>query len=191
VARRGDALIRLGDLADIELSHFELIRHPFSNGQPVLGLSVRREAGSNVIEIKRAMLAVDAINREVLEPAGMVMRLVADDVGYVEASLHNVWKNLLIGVALASAVMFRFLRSGRATLVAVMGIPICTIAAFLGLSLAGRTINVISLAGVAWLTGGRSPGSGDLRPAAHQGGPRVTVALPADDRAACRLDTGG
>jgi multidrug efflux pump subunit AcrB len=154
LARRGDALIRLGDLAEVKLSHFELSGRSFSDGQPVLGLSVRREAGSNVIEIKRAMLdALDEINREVLEPAGMVMRLVADDVGYVEASLHNVWKNLLIGAVLASAVMFLFLRSGRATLVAVMGIPICTIAAFLGLLLAGRTINVISLAGVAFAIG--------------------------------------
>jgi multidrug efflux pump subunit AcrB len=154
LARRGDTLIRLGDLADIELSHFELSGRSYSDGQPVLGLSVRREAGSNVIEIKRAMLAaLDEINREVLEPAGMIMRLVADDVGYVEASLHNVWKNLLIGAALASAVMFLFLRSGRATLVALMGIPICTIAAFLGLLLAGRTINVISLAGVAFAIG--------------------------------------
>jgi multidrug efflux pump subunit AcrB len=82
LARRGDTLIRLGDLADIELSHFELSGRSFSDGQPVLGLSVRREAGSNVIEIKRAMLAaLDEINREVLEPAGMIMRLVADDVG--------------------------------------------------------------------------------------------------------------
>ena len=154
LARRGDALIRLGDLAEVKLSHFELSGRSFSDGQPVLGLSVRREAGSNVIEIKRAMLdALDEINREVLEPAGVVMRLVADDVGYVEASLHNVWKNLLIGAVLASAVMFLFLRSGRATLVAVMGIPICTIAAFLGLLLAGRTINVISLAGVAFAIG--------------------------------------
>ena len=154
LARRGDAVIRLGDLAEVKLNHFELSGRSFSDGQPVLGLSIRREAGSNVIEIKRAMLEeLDEINREVLEPAGMVMRLVADDVGYVEASLHNVWKNLLIGAALASAVMFLFLRSGRATLVAVMGIPICTIAAFLGLLLAGRTINVISLAGVAFAIG--------------------------------------
>jgi multidrug efflux pump subunit AcrB len=154
LTRRGDALIRLGDLADIQLSHFELSGRSFSNGQSVLGLSVRREAGSNVIDIKRAMLdELELINTEVLEPAGMFMRLVADDVGYVEASLHNVWKNLLIGALLASAVMFLFLRSGRATLVAVMGIPICTIAAFLGLLLTGRTINVISLAGVAFAIG--------------------------------------
>jgi multidrug efflux pump subunit AcrB len=49
--------------------------------------------------------------------------------------------------------MFLFLRSGRATLVGVIGVPVCTIAAFLGLVAAGRTINVISLAGVAFAIG--------------------------------------
>ena len=49
--------------------------------------------------------------------------------------------------------MYLFLRSSRATLVGVMGIPICVIVAFLGLLLAGRTINVISLAGIAFAIG--------------------------------------
>jgi len=154
LARRGDALIRLADVAEVRQSHFELASRSYSDGQSVLGLSVRREAGSNVIGIKRAMLdELDAINREVLGPAGMFMRLIADDVGYVEESLHNVWKNLAIGALFASLVMFLFLRSVPATLVGVMGIPICTIAAFLGLLLTGRTINVISLAGVAFAIG--------------------------------------
>ena len=48
---------------------------------------------------------------------------------------------------LATLVMFLFLRSARMTLVGVIGIPICTIAAFIGLLLFGHTINVISLAG--------------------------------------------
>ncbi len=154
LARRGDSLIRLGEVADIRLHHFELSSEFFFNGNPVLGLAVRREAGSNVIDIKRAMLAeMEAINREVLQPAGMAMGRIADDVGYVEASLVNVWKNLAIGALFASLVMYLFLRSGRATLVGVMGIPVCTIAAFLGLLAAGRTVNVISLAGVAFAIG--------------------------------------
>jgi multidrug efflux pump subunit AcrB len=49
--------------------------------------------------------------------------------------------------------MFLFLRSGKATLVGVMGIPICTIAGFIGLLVAERTINVISLAGIAFAIG--------------------------------------
>ena len=150
----GDALIRLGEIAEIKLGHFEITRYSYANGSPALGMSVRRQAGSNVIDIKKRMMPlVDEINRDVLNPAGRQMRLVADDVGYVESSIYNVWTNLLIGAALASLVMFLFLRRFSVTLIGVMGIPICTIAAFTGLVLAGRTINVISLAGVAFAIG--------------------------------------
>lgn len=150
----GDALIRLGEVAEIDLGHFEISRYSYTDGNPVIGMSVRRQAGSNVIDIKRAMMPeVAAINEEVLKPAGMQMRLVADDVGYVEASIFNVWTNLFIGAVLASIVMFLFLRTAKATLIGVIGIPICTIAAFMGLTMAGRTINVISLAGVAFAIG--------------------------------------
>ena len=152
--REGDSLIRLGEIADIKLGHFEISRVSYTDGKPVIGMSVRRLAGSNVIDIKTKMMEEIAdINQEVLNPAGMHMRLVADDVGYVESSVYNVWKNLTIGAILASIVMYLFLRSGSATLIGVMGIPICTIAAFLGLLSGDRTINVISLAGVAFAIG--------------------------------------
>lgn len=152
--RRGDSIIRLGDVADIQLDHFELTRISYTDGAPVIGLSVRRQPGSNVIDIKEALLKeMQAINTELLNPEGMYMRLIADDVGYVQASIHNVWQNLTIGAIFASLVMYLFLRSGRATLVGVMGIPVCTIAAFIGLLLTGRTVNVISLAGVAFAIG--------------------------------------
>ncbi|NND60938.1 MAG: efflux RND transporter permease subunit, partial [Gammaproteobacteria bacterium] len=71
----------------------------------------------------------------------------------VEASVRNVWINLSLGALFATLVMFLFLKSARATAVGVIGIPICTIAAFIGLLAAGRTINVISLAGVAFAIG--------------------------------------
>ena len=154
IARRGDNLIRLRDVAEIELDHFEIRRVGFVNGAPVISLSVRREAGSNVIDIKYDMLAeVARINEDLLRDAGMQMKLLAEDAGYVEASIRNVWVNLGLGALLATMVMYLFLRSVRATLVGIMGIPICTIAAFIGLLLAGRTINVISLAGVAFAIG--------------------------------------
>jgi multidrug efflux pump subunit AcrB len=152
--RRGDSVIHLGDVADIKLDHFELSRVSYTDGAPVIGLSVRRQPGSNVIDIKEALMEqMQTINSELLNPAGMYMRLIADDVGYVQASIQNVWQNLTIGAIFASLVMYLFLRSGRATLVGVMGIPVCTIAAFIGLLLTGRTVNVISLAGVAFAIG--------------------------------------
>ena len=154
IDRRGDSLIRLGDIAVIELDHSKIQSYAYFNAEPILFASVNREAGSNVIDIKYAMLdAVARVNHDLLQPNGMRMQLMAEDAGYVEASIRNVWMNLSLGALFATAVMFLFLRSVRATAVGVLGIPICTIAAFLGLLAAGRTINVISLAGVAFAIG--------------------------------------
>ena len=154
LARRGDAVITLGEVARVQLDHFEKQDEVLFNGAPQIFIAIRREAGSNVIDIKRGMLdEVAAVNRDVLEPRGMAMRLIADDVVYVDQSLRNVLKNLALGTLLAVAVMFLFLRSLRATAIGVMGIPLCIIVAFLGLLLAGRTINVISLAGIAFAIG--------------------------------------
>ena len=154
VDRRGDSLIRLGDIADIELGHSRIQSYAYFNAEPILFASINREAGSNVIDIKYAMLdAVERVNRDVLQPNGMQMQLIAEDAGYVEASIRNVWLNLALGAFFATAVMFLFLRSVSATAVGVLGIPVCTIAAFIGLLAAGRTINVISLAGVAFAIG--------------------------------------
>jgi multidrug efflux pump subunit AcrB len=154
LARSGDSLIRLSDVAEVELSNYELRGLSFSDGRPTMSISIDREPGSNVIDIKRQLLpVVEEVNRQVLEPAGMEMTLTSDDVRYVQASVANVWQNLILGALLATLVMFLFLRSFGATLVGVIGIPICTIAAFLGLLAAGRTVNVISLAGVAFAVG--------------------------------------
>ena len=154
LARRGDAVIRLSDVATVRLDHFEKQTITAFNGATNLFVPLRRESGSNVIDIKRAMVReIEAVNREILKPAGMEMVRVADDVVYVEESVRNVWQNLILGALLATAVMFLFLRSFKATLVGVLGIPICIIVAFLGLLLAGRTVNVISLAGIAFAIG--------------------------------------
>ncbi|MFK8048124.1 MAG: efflux RND transporter permease subunit [Halioglobus sp.] len=154
LARRGDAVIRLSDVATVQLDHFEEQSMTSFNGAPNLFVTLRREAGSNVIEIKEGILKeVETLNQNVLEPAGLRMHHMSDDVVYVSESLRNVWQNLIMGAILASVVMFLFLRSIPVTLVGVMGIPICIIVAFLGLMLAGRTINVISLAGIAFAIG--------------------------------------
>ncbi|MDH3672995.1 MAG: efflux RND transporter permease subunit [Gammaproteobacteria bacterium] len=154
IARRGAAIVRLGDVARIQLGHSELRRESFAEGRPVISLAVNRELGSNVIAIKESMTAaVERINEEVLNPAGMELMLTATDTIYVEQSIVTVWRNLGLGAVLATAVLFLFLRSGRGTLIGIMGIPLCTIAAFIGLLLTGRTINVISLAGVAFAIG--------------------------------------
>ena len=154
LSREGEAIVRLRDVGKVSLDHAELTSLGFVNGQRTINLAIRREIGANVIEVKDALMEVAAgINSDLLAPLGLQMTLTSDDVRYVNASIHNVWTNLAIGAALASAVMFLFLRTISATVVGVMGIPICTLAAFIGLIAFGRTVNVISLAGVAFAIG--------------------------------------
>ncbi|KNC66283.1 acriflavin resistance protein, partial [Pseudoalteromonas rubra] len=154
IKRDGNANVLLKDVANVTLDHFETRGVSYSNGERTLRLSVRRESGSNVLDIKEQMLpVVEEINQQLLAQNGLELTLLSDDVRYVKSSLENVWTNLALGALLATLVMYFFLRSGRATLVGVMGIPLCTIAAFFALMSFGRTINVISLAGVAFAIG--------------------------------------
>jgi multidrug efflux pump subunit AcrB len=154
IAERDGAYVRLSDIGHAELGYAEVRSYAYSEGRPVLSFAVNRQVGSNVIEIKEAMLeTVDDLNRRLLNPRGLRLVRTADDVVYVSDAIRVVERNLAIGAALAVLVLFLFLRSVPATLIGAIGIPICTIAAFLGILITGRTINVISLAGVAFAIG--------------------------------------
>ncbi len=152
--RREDAITRLRDVATVQLDHSEITSRSLTDGQSNIRISLRRQIGSNVIEIKKAVLpVVEQLNRDLLAPTGLQMFLSNDDVRYVESAVKNVWQNIFIGAALAAGVLYLFLRSGSATLIGMMGMPVCTVASFIGLLVMGRTINVISLAGVAFAIG--------------------------------------
>ena len=154
ITQRDGAFIRLRDLGYAELSTFEIQNYSYGNGIPNISIGVRRQIGSNVVEVKEDVVKkAEQLNASLLKERGLYMALYADDVGYVTDSVVNVRKNLVIGALLATVVLFLFLRTPSATLIGAIGIPICTLAAFLGLLVSGRTINVISLAGVAFAIG--------------------------------------
>lgn len=154
LAHRNNTDIKLKDVATIQLDHYEVRGVSIVNNEAALSMAVKRESGSNVINIKEDMLkVVEEIRRDQLEPNGMTIELIGDDVRYVQASVDKVSTNLALGALLATLILFLFLRSGRATMIGLMGMPVCTIAAFLGLLAFDRTLNVISLAGVAFAIG--------------------------------------
>ena len=151
---QNNSTVRLKDIAMVALEHYEVRTRSYQEGEQVIRLAINREAGSNVIDIKKQLLPIiQQLDQGLLKDNGLRMLLTGDDVRYVQASIKNVWTNLGIGAVLATLIMFAFLRAARPTLVGVLSIPICTIAAFFGLSVFGRTINVISLAGVAFAIG--------------------------------------
>lgn len=154
IARRNGAPIRLRDVGYAELSSFEVRTVSYANGVPNVTLGVRRMIGSNVVTVMdEVMLEVADLNAGILPSLGLRMELSSEDVQYVKDAVSVVMRNLLIGAGLSVLVLYLFLGSPWATVIGAIGIPICTIVAFFGLMVAGRTINVISLAGIAFAIG--------------------------------------
>lgn len=154
IARRNGVSVRLKEVGFARLGSFELRNVSYANGIPNITVGIRRMIGANVVTAMEGVMAqIKTVNDTVLHPRGVEIRLTSEDVKYVNDAVEVVARNLMIGGALAVIVLFVFLRSATATFIGAVGIPICTIAAFLGLMLAGRTINVISLAGVAFAIG--------------------------------------
>ena len=154
IATRDGSLVYLRDVGEAVLDHAELVRISTFNGAPSISISIKRQIGSNVIEVMdRVSATVEELNQGLMRQRGMRINWSSDDVMYVKEAIAIVKKNFVLGTLLASAVLFLFLRSISTTLLGAVGIPICTIASFLGLLLTGRTINVISLAGVAFAIG--------------------------------------
>lgn len=154
VAQRDGTPVYLRDLARTELTHAELRTHSRFGGEPGLMVMVKKQRGTNVVEVERAVTATTArLQQTVLPAAGLQMRLMHSDVNYVRQAVGVVRENLISGALLAVLALYLFLRRMTPTLIGALGIPVATLAAFIGLLWAGRTINVVSLAGVALAIG--------------------------------------
>lgn len=127
-----------------------------NEGRYVLAFPVRREVGSNVILVMEGIKdAVRRANEEVLQARGLKLELtqVYDETVYIRQSIAMVQSNIIYGGALAVVVLMLFLRNWRATAVVALSIPVSVIGTFVAVVAFGRTLNVISLAGIAFAVG--------------------------------------
>ncbi len=154
IAERSGHAVHLKDVGFARMDVAELRGKAYLNRDRSLVFMVRREPGTNVIEVKRQVTeGVSRLNEQLLARRGLVATLYADDVGYVVNAIQVVQKNLVLGGLLACLVLYLFLRNVYPTLLGALGVPICAIGALIGLLLMGRTVNVISLAGIAFALG--------------------------------------
>lgn len=123
-------------------------------GDPAIAVNVQRESGTNVLEVMAGLRqALDELNAGILAEEKLVLTQVYDETEYIESAISLVLSNLWIGGALAVVVLLLFLRSFAPTLIVATAIPVSVIGTFIVMVLAGRTINVISLAGLAFAVG--------------------------------------
>ncbi len=123
-------------------------------GEPAMALSAERQTGANVIETMAGLRkAIDELNASAIPDAGLTLRQVYDETVYINSSIDLVQQNIWVGGTLAALVLLLFLRSLRATVIITLAIPVSVIGAFVAMAALGRSINVISLAGLAFAVG--------------------------------------
>ena len=150
----GIGRVTLGDVAEIRFGHKEPQATIRNRGEPAIAVNVVRQTGANVIETMREVEAVvEELNRSVLPGEGLRMRLLSSEKEYVEKAIANVLDDMKVGAALAVLVLLLFLRSPRATLVIALAIPVSVVGAFLAMAGLGMSLNVVSLAGLAFAVG--------------------------------------
>jgi multidrug efflux pump subunit AcrB len=146
--------VRLGDVATVEVKRPDKQFFAYQNGNPAIGLQISRESGANVLATLNEVKRVVAELREgVLKENGLGIEQSFDSSLFINRAINLLSGNLLAGVLLAVGCLWWFLRDRRATLLIASAIPISLLATFIVLDLSGRSLNVISLAGLAFAVG--------------------------------------
>lgn len=148
------ARVTMGDIADVEFGYKDRNATMRYLGQPGISINAVRETGTNVIETMAGIHeAVEELNATVLPDAGLRLQQVYDETVYIDSAIDLVQQNIWVGGTLAALVLLLFLRSGGATLIVSIAIPVSVIGSFVAMAAMGRSINVISLAGLAFAVG--------------------------------------
>ena len=146
--------VTVADLAKVEYDLVETDTQIRANTKESIIVNVIRDTGVNVIDVmKRIRAETKFLNDGPLKDAGLVMTQVHDDTIYINSAIGLVQQNIIVGGLLAALVLLIFLRSLRATLIVSLAIPISVIGSFVAMAALGRSINVISLAGIAFAVG--------------------------------------
>ena len=146
--------VTVGDIATVRFDNKDPIARIRTLGVEAIALSVKRETGANVIETMQGLReAVAELSQSVLPRAGLEIEQLYDETIYITSSIDLVIQNIWVGGTLAVLILLTFLRSSRATLVIALAIPVSVIASFVAMAGLGRSLNVVSLAGIAFAVG--------------------------------------
>lgn len=165
VAYRDGKPVYVHDVATIELGYTKLRGFVRSLARPAIAINVIRQNDSNVMDIMDELrVRLAEVESDILPNIGGVsaagpvgpdlrLRQVYDETTYIDSAISLVTSNLWVGGAIAAGVLLLFLRSWRATGIIAVAIPISVVGTFLVLLALGRSLNVVSLAGLAFAVG--------------------------------------
>ncbi len=148
----GGYLVRLGDVARVELAAEERRSYLRSNGEPNIGLGIVKTSTANSLDVARAARATAEEIQKSL-PDGTEIFVAFDSTVFIDAAFKRVFMTLFEAIALVIIVIYLFLGSARSALIPAVTIPVCLVTAFAALWAFGFTINLLTLLAIVLCIG--------------------------------------
>ncbi len=152
IVSRNGHMVKISDIGTVEDGTEEAKSLAQLNDTPALVLDIRKQSGTNTIEVVRALRErLDVLTQTL--PEGFQVEVVRDQAVYVQKSVDTVKEHLLVGGVLAAIVVLLFLSNSRTTLISALAIPTSIISTFFIIYLMGYTLNMLTLLALALSVG--------------------------------------
>jgi hydrophobic/amphiphilic exporter-1 (mainly G- bacteria), HAE1 family len=144
----GTGDVKIGDVAQVSQGPSPLSSISRTNGQPSVGISITKTEKANTVEVAQA---VTEKVRQLQDQLGDSVHIITvfDQSEYITSSINQIWEKAIVGGVLAIAIVFFFLWAIRASLITAISIPLSILIGFLGMRLAGLTINLFTLSAIS------------------------------------------
>ncbi len=189
------AVVRLHDVARIELGAQQYDQSCTLDTEPAVALTIYQLPGSNAIQTAKAVYAKMKVLKERF-PEGLDYKIVYDTTPFVRESITEVFKTLRDAVILVALVVLVFLQNWRATIIPLVAVPVAIVGTFSVMAVLGFSLNNLSLFGLVlaigivvddaivvvenverWMAEGLGPREAAVRAMGEVTGPVVAVAL--------------
>ncbi len=145
-------LVRIGDLGKVADTVQEVRELARFDGNPSLGLLIRKRADANTLEIsRRARQLIGELEGRL--PPDIRIDVSMDSSIFIEGSIREVWSNIGAAIILTTICLFIFLHDFKSTLIVALAMPTSIVSTFLLLYLAGYSINIMTMLGLALSVG--------------------------------------
>lgn len=153
IAQNGSGAVYLRDVAKVSFDYGDLQRRIRLRQVPTMAFGALRKTGANTIEVMAGVQKAIAEINDIYKGRGIRLRQVYDETVYIDQSRSLVINNIFIGGALAIGVLLLFLGSLSSVMIIGVAIPVTVVSTFIFIFVLGRSINIISLAGMAFAVG--------------------------------------
>ncbi len=150
VAVRGGVPVRVSDLAEVTPSVADKFIRTTAGGREAVLVNVMKQPNGSTVRIGNDVISALASLRL---PAGVRFENFYDQGGFIESSIRSTRDSIIVGIALAMVVLLVFLRSWRVAIVIAVVVPVTIASTIVFLDAVGKTINIMTLGGIAAAVG--------------------------------------